>query len=73
MLLKCSILVLGWTHARIGQMVCLGLGALLMLVGAYGAFYSWEAIAAGGGFLVTGLGLKVIFHWRQHQARRPRN
>ena len=71
--MKRAILVLGWAYARIGQMVCFGLGALLMLVGAYGAFHRWEAIAAGGGFLATGLGLKVIFHWRQHQARRTRN
>lgn len=55
-------------YGRIGQMICFALGALLLLVGAYGASHAWEAIASGVGFLATGLGLKAIFHWRRAKA-----
>ena len=65
------VLAFCWIYGRIGQIACFSLGALLLLVGAYGAFYGWEAIVAGGGFLATGLVLKVIFHWRRlHETRR---
>lgn len=57
------MIALRWLYNRLGQMVCFGYGALALTFGASSS--SAAAAIAGSGLLLTGVGLKAIFHWRQ--------
>lgn len=57
--------VLRWFYNRIGQMFCFSIGALSM--GFAGENESLPSAIAGLGFLLAGVGLKAIFHWRQSE------
>lgn len=57
--------ILKWIYNRIGQMFCFGLGAMAIAGSGGDASSPVAAAIAGAGLLLSGVGLKAIFHWRQ--------